>query len=195
MKEILAKGQTCPIPVIWTKNAYDQGERHIRIEVDNAIACENLRRFATHLGGSFDVKDIDGGFAVTLQFGDAVECPACELMEMPAVGSHAVFCTKEVLGTGDDQLGANLMAMFFYTLAESDTPPKTICLMNGGVRLATENDQVKAHLQTLLDRGVEVLVCGTCLNFFGLENPVGQVSNMYEIVSKLEQAAKVITVS
>ncbi|WP_409968240.1 sulfurtransferase-like selenium metabolism protein YedF [Bengtsoniella intestinalis] len=193
MKEIFAKGQTCPIPVIWTKNAYDQGERHIRTEVDNAIACENLRRFATHLGGHYDVETIQGGFAVTLQFGDAVACPACELMELPTTGTHGVFCTKEVLGSGDDQLGANLMAMFFYTLAASDNPPAAICLMNGGVWLATENDQVKAHLQTLLDRGVEVLVCGTCLNFFGLENPVGQVSNMYEIVSKLEGCSKVMS--
>ena len=67
--------------------------------------------------------------------------------------------------------------------------------MNDGVKLPTLDDQVAAHVQTLIGRGVEVLVCGTCLSFYGLTDRLqaGTVSNMFDIVSRMQAAAKVIT--
>ena len=67
--------------------------------------------------------------------------------------------------------------------------------MNDGVKLPTLDDQVAAHVQTLIGRGVEVLVCGTCLSFYGLTDQlqVGTVSNMYDIVTRMQRAAKVVS--
>ena len=58
------------------------------------------------------------------------------------------------------------------------------------------DEQVTEHLKTLVEKGVEVLVCGTCLNFYGIADQLGAgtVSNMYDIVTRMQEAAKVISV-
>ena len=69
--------------------------------------------------------------------------------------------------------------------------------MNSGVRLPTsDNDDIITSIKVLTEKGTEVIVCGTCLNYYGLTEKlkVGTVSNMYEIVEKMKKAAKVITV-
>ena len=44
--------------------------------------------------------------------------------------------------------------------------------------------------------GVEVLVCGTCLDYFGLKDKVavGTVSNMYEILDSMLMASDSMTI-
>ena len=85
--------------------------------------------------------------------------------------------------------------MFFYTLAESDDIPKYILFMNDGVKVPTLNEQAIEHLKELQKLGVNILVCGTCLSFYGLDNKlsVGAVSNMYEIISAMKEVEKVIS--
>ncbi len=87
------------------------------------------------------------------------------------------------------------MRMFFYTLTQGDELPGTILFMNAGVKLPTLDAQVAEHLNALQERGVKVLVCGTCLNFYGLADQLkaGTVSNMYDIVSCMARSAKVVT--
>lgn len=74
----------------------------------------------------------------------------------------------DIIGSGDRELGGNLMRMFFYTLAQSEDLPRSILFMNDGVKLPVGDSQVVEHLNALQAKGVEVLVCGTCLNFYGL---------------------------
>ena len=87
------------------------------------------------------------------------------------------------------------MKMFFYTLSQSDDLPEAVLFMNGGVKLPTLNDQVDGHLCELAGKGVDVLVCGTCLNFYGIADKlqVGTVSNMYDIVERMKRAGKVVS--
>ena len=51
-----------------------------------------------------------------------------------------------------------------------------------------------AALKNMEAQGVEILTCGTCLNFYGLSEQlaVGSVTNMYAIVEKLAGAGKVV---
>lgn len=67
--------------------------------------------------------------------------------------------------------------------------------MNAGVKLPAGDEQVVEHLKVLMEKGVEVLVCGTCLNFYGIADRLGAgtVSNMYDILSQMQAASKVIT--
>ena len=83
----------------------------------------------------------------------------------------------------------------FYTLAESNDAPRYILFMNSGVKLPVENDQVVEHLKALQEKGSEILVCGTCLKFFGIADnlKIGTVSNMYDISERMHLADKVIT--
>ena len=66
--------------------------------------------------------------------------------------------------------------------------------MNGGVKVPTLNSQASEHLKVLQDKGEELLVCGACLNFYGLEEKleVGKISNMYDITNSMKEASKVI---
>ena len=195
-KHIDARGLACPQPVILAKKAITGGETAFTVQVDNSAAVENLKRLADSQGYTAAVSGADGGF--TLAFaatGAPAAAPEVCPVSAPANGDWAVFVGRDIIGSGDRELGTNLMRMFFYTLTQGDDLPAALLFMNDGVKLPTLDGQVADHLKTLMDRGVEVLVCGTCLNFYGLSEQlkVGTVSNMYDIVTKMETCGKVIT--
>ena len=192
-----AKGKACPMPVMMAKEAITAGESEFTVLVDNTTAVGNLQRLAKNQG--FDATVTEGAGVYSLAFvknGNA-PAPAAEAAAPAACGAgYTVFVGRDIIGSGDRELGTNLMRMFFYTLAQSDDLPRSVLFMNAGVKLPTEDEQVIEHLKTLVEKGVEVQVCGTCLNFYGLSDKlaVGAVSNMYDIVSQMQAAAKVITV-
>ena len=195
--EIDAMGKACPMPVVLAKQALDGGENDVTVVVDNQIAVENLTRLAESQGMTAVSAPREGGFAVRIT-GQRRAAPAPEPVACcpTAPGGATVFIGKDFIGDGSRELGENLMKMFLYTLAQSDTPPACLLFMNGGVKLPAGDEQVEEHLKVLADKGVEIHVCGTCLNFYGITDKlaVGTVSNMYDIVSKMQEAAKVITV-
>ena len=95
------------------------------------------------------------------------------------------------MGEGDPELGSSLMEMALFTLSKQETPPKALVFMNGGVRIPCRAGQCAEALQSLEEKGVQILVCGTCLNFYGLTDRIlaGTVSNMYEILACLQSGA------
>lgn len=197
MYRIDAKGKACPLPVVLAKKALDAGERDVMVLVDNAVAVENLRRLAAANGCAVRAEEQEGGFAVFLTGGDAAACActACETVPAPANESLALFVGREGIGSGNAALGRNLMRMFFLTLAEGDTVPASILFMNGGVQLPVEDEQIIESLAALAARGAEILVCGTCLNAYGMTERlrIGTISNMYEIQGRLLRAGRVIS--
>jgi selenium metabolism protein YedF len=98
------------------------------------------------------------------------------------------------MGTGNDDLGAVLIKGFIYALTQQDTLPQTILCYNGGAKLTCEGSPALEDLKSMEAQGVEILTCGTCLDYYGLKEKlqVGSVTNMYVIVEKLEAASKVI---
>ena len=194
MKHIEAKGLACPQPVILAKKAIADGETAFTISVDNAAAVENLTRLADSQGYTAATTGADGGFTLTLT-GSGASVPAAEVPAAPAAGPWAVFVGRDIIGAGDRELGTSLMRMFFYTLTQSEDLPGAILFMNDGVRLPALDEQVAEHLNTLQGRGVDVLVCGTCLNFYHLADGLktGTVSNMLDIVTRMQTASKVIS--
>lgn len=190
IKHIDAKGKDCPIPVVMAKEAIAEGKATFTIEVDNQTAVQNLRRLAA--SQCFSVTEQAQSGAFLLRFAKEDGVPAATPVP---TGNYAVFVGRDIIGSGDRELGTNLMRMFFYTLAGSQDLPRSILFMNDGVKLAAVDEQVADHLSALAAKGVDVLVCGTCLNFYGLSDAlkVGTVSNMYDILSSMQAAPKVIT--
>ena len=192
-----AKGKPCPTPVILAKQAMAEGHDPFTVLVDNPTAVENLKRLAGNQGFTAAVREADGVYAVDFAKGEG--CTACEAAvssPLPAAGGDwAVFVGRDIIGDGDRELGANLMRMFFYTLAQGEDKPGAVLFMNAGVKLPTLDEQVVEHLKALHEAGVEILVCGTCLNFYSLAEQlkVGTVSNIYDIVTRMQKAGKVIT--
>lgn len=197
-KLVDALGKACPMPVVMTKKEMDNGEETIVTKVDNKIAVENLKKLADSAGYSVAVKEEDGIYQVAF----SKECEECnaileELEQAKQVPNtnYVVFIGKEYIGEGSEELGKNLMRMFLYTLAESEELPTHIMFMNGGVKLPSQDEQAVEHLKALKNKGVDILVCGTCLNYYDLAKDlkIGSVSNMYEITDKMKHAGKVIS--
>ena len=98
------------------------------------------------------------------------------------------------MGHGNDELGKILMKGFIYALSQLEELPKTILFYNGGATITTEGSASIEDLKSMEAQGVEILTCGTCLDYYGLKDKlcVGSVTNMYTIVEKLSQADKII---
>lgn len=192
MITVNAMGLPCPQPVILAKKQIDGGCGEFVIAVDNEIAVKNLQKLADSQNYTASVQTTEGGFHVTF-CGEGHEASATEEKKLPA--NWALFVNKDSIGTNEGDLGPSLITMFFYTLAESNDPPRYVLFMNEGVKLPAENEQIADHLKTLQEKGTEVLVCGTCLKFYGIADKLmtGEVSNMYDISERMHLADKVIT--
>lgn len=202
-KIINAKGKNCPMPVIMAKKEIDGGNKSFLVEVDNKIAVQNLQKLANSQGLVSTIVELNDVFRVYFskdsdKVSGAEECNEVlgKLKENKNdLDIWSVFIGKEIIGSGNEELGKSLIKMYFYTISESDNLPKSILFMNDGVKVPTLNDQAIEHLMDLEKKGVEILVCGACLNFYGLEEKlkVGKVSNMYDITNCMNEASKVIT--
>ena len=197
METVNAFGLACPKPLMIAKAKIDEGVRELSVHVDNEIAVKNVSRLAEKYGLNVAVETIEGGWSVNFSEGEgniaataapaSTVAPACT----PAGCGYAVF-----IGKGDPQLGYNLMKMAIYTLSESEDVPASVLFMNSGVKLvAGDEQQIIDSVNKLIEKGTEVLVCGTCLDFYGLKEQlkVGEVSNMYDILGRMQEAAKTIT--
>jgi selenium metabolism protein YedF len=201
MSEIInAKGLACPQPVILTKKALEKNEE-VTVIVDNKTAVENITRLASNDGCSIDVNgEADGLFKIHL-----VKKPGHPSISTASpndlfnansnVGGPTVFViASDTMGRGDDKLGAILMKAFIHTATELETVPEVMILYNTGVKLAGEGSDVLDDLEILEGKGVKILVCGTCVNYFELTGKVaaGTVSNMYDIAETLSRAGRIV---
>ena len=83
---------------------------------------------------------------------------------------------------------------FLFALTQQEKLPSTILFYNGGASVTCEGSASLDDLRALANLGVEILTCGTCLNYYGLSDKlqVGEVTNMYVIAEKQMQADLVI---
>jgi len=105
-----------------------------------------------------------------------------------------VYIDGETMGRGDEELGKILMRAFLKTLADLETSPWRVILINAGVKLAAKESEVIEMLREIEKSGVEILSCGTCLDFYGLKERigVGRISNMFEILTSFNESTNVI---
>jgi selenium metabolism protein YedF len=202
METLDLRNLDCPQPVLRTKEAVEGNPNTtFTVLVSQAIQCENVARMARSLGASVETQELDGGeHQLTIATAEAPAEPVTEpeLEPCPTDASAArpvIFIRNDVLGHGDPQLGRILMKAFLKTLPSAEPLPAKLIFINAGVHLTTEGSEEIEPLRELADRGVEIVSCGTCLDFYGKADQVevGIVGNMYDIVESLARAAKVIT--
>ena len=200
-KIIDCRGMACPLPVVNAKKASEELSAGdvLTVLVDNEIAVQNLTRFAEHKGFSVSAdKKGDKEYAVMMHISGAAaeeakdEEVAC-VMDSRRKGMLVVL-SANVMGTGDAKLGTSLMKAFVFALTKQDQLPDTILCYNTGAYLTCEGADTLEDLKLLESEGVTVLTCGTCLDFYGLKEKlaVGGVTNMYDIVERMENAAQII---
>lgn len=192
MKKIDAKGLACPKPVILTKNALDDMEEgKVSTTVDNEVARENLKKLANSLNMECKVEDIsDEEFIVTIEKKKTLN------KEEEKEERYTLAFSSDKMGKGDDELGDILVKSFIYTVTETKPLPNTILFYNGGVKLTVKGSPVLEDIKKLEKEGVEIISCGTCLDFFKLKEKlgVGTISNMYTIYENLSQADKTLVI-
>lgn len=194
MKEIDCRGMACPQPVVTTKQALEQlKESDLIIVVDNPSSSENVERFAQSQGCLVKTEKKGQDFYVHIQKakGGSKEKMAEEVDKVKKV---VVYINSDLLGGGDEALGSFLMKAFLKTLLDLEKKPDRLILINSGVRLASEDSQVLETLKTLTENGVEIVSCGTCLDFYKLREKmvVGRISNMYDIIQSMVEADRLI---
>lgn len=109
----------------------------------------------------------------------------------------AIMIATDVMGTGSEELGRNLMKSYFYSLTEADVKPETMMFLNKGVYLTTEGSPVLELIRKMEEEGVEILSCGACLDFYKLKDKLaaGTVTNMYSNVEIMHEADNTIVIS
>jgi selenium metabolism protein YedF len=198
IKTLDCRGLACPNPVIKTKELIDRGEvRQLTVLVDNPAAQENVSRFMQRAGFAVQVEEEQGTFTI---HGTRAAAGPCQIMVPEAGEAPAkilVLIGADRLGRGDDLLGAKLIGNFIATLKEMGPELWCLVLVNAGVKLAVAGSEVLAGLKVLEQAGVRLLVCGTCLNHFQLleAKQVGETTNMLDIVTAMQVADKVITLT
>lgn len=203
MIKVNAIGDTCPIPVVKTKNAIKElgGAGVVEVLVDNEIAIQNLGKMAKQKGYEFKSEKLGAAeFKVTVTVGESAEQQNVEDIEevcavVPVKKKNVVVAINSAkMGVGHDELGGVLIKGFIFALTQMDELPSAILFYNGGATLTTEGSTSLEDLKNLEAQGVEILTCGTCLNYYGLGDKlrVGEVTNMYSIVEKLTTADLVV---
>lgn len=197
--ELDCRGQACPHPVLKTKEIVDQGDvLQVTVLVDNDAARQNVSRFLERSGYEVQVAARGADLAVTGTRGQQSSAmPPEDTWEQTAARKILVLVGTDRLGTGDDDLGRKLIASFIGTLKEMGRELWCLVLLNAGVKLAVADSEMLTSIQELEKEGVMVLVCGTCLTHFQLleQKQVGETTNMLDIVTAMQLADHVITLT
>lgn len=198
MKTIDTRGLLCPAPLIHTKKAIKeaQGGEILEVLLDNETACQNVSSYLKELGINTDVvlnENIQHiRFTVPDQVDETVNAES--FCKTPANNNYVVVLKSELMGEGDPQLGTLLMRAFINSLKETDQLPSSIILYNSGVKLAIDGSDTAASLAEMENKGVTIICCGTCVDFYELKPviKIGTISNMFRITQLTSEAGHVV---
>lgn len=202
-----ARGDQCPIPLIKAKKALKtlKAGDCLTVVVDNEISMQNLLKMAEQLKikakGTRQDTDYQTEFFYGGELFNEADSGEEERCDMPVKGPEALSQKKTVvviasdkMGSGKEELGSILMKGFLYALAGLEELPSTLLFYNSGVRLTCSPAETIGDLKELEARGVEILSCGTCLDYYQLKDSLaaGSITNMYTIVERQIEADRII---
>jgi selenium metabolism protein YedF len=195
-KQVDCRGLSCPQPVLETKRALQSATSPFVVLVDNEGSLTNVTRYAESQGASVSVETQGAVHRLVIVPGHndpAAEAPPI-VCDSAAARNLVVYVSSEGMGRGSDELGATLMAAFLDTLSQFKDELTHLIFVNAGAKLTVEGSPVLGQIRQLEEMGIEVLVCGTCLNFYGIADKlvVGSVSNMFAIIETLSMAGRII---
>jgi len=193
-EQINAMGKPCPQPVILAKKALDaMGAGAVEIQVDNETSVANLVKFAENMGAKAEHRKEGGAYFVTIEKEAEQKTPAEEEIQCQPLTFggpvRGVGIGSSRMGHGSDELGDILMKSLLFTISQTEPLPEAVLFFNGGVHLTTEGSPVIDDLKQMAEQGVQIISCGTCLDYFGIKDKllVGEVSNMYTIYETLRE--------
>jgi selenium metabolism protein YedF len=189
MNELDVRGMACPMPVVAVKRALESQQGMLRVLLDDGAPRENVKRFAQGRGYQVLEQPVEGGFALVISGEAKTQAPASQ-----GTGASIMLIGSDRLGDGPEDLGRLLMRNFIMTLLELSELPDRMLFVNTGVLLTAAGSEVVEALEALGNRGVEVLSCGICLDYFKKKEflVAGGVTNMLTIAESLLKARLVV---
>ncbi len=195
MRKIVdTRGMTCPQPVILIRQALnDKDVNEVITIVDSQSALGNVSKLASSMKLEANIDEKGGQFFISILKDESLQDHLNIAQSNNA--NVAILITSNVLGQGNDTLGSILMKSFMYTLTQMEGAFNVLIFMNSGVLLTTEGSEVLDYIKALEERQIEVLSCGTCLDYYHLSDKLraGSVSNMFTITERLIEAQRLIT--
>jgi selenium metabolism protein YedF len=199
MQTVDGKGLLCPQPLILTRKALKNclpGET-LQIEIDNKTAFQNILTYLNDQALSPEGTESDGIFHITV-VNEKIE--SSEVAEPGNINpgicssSYVVVVSSDKMGEGDPELGAILMKAFLNSLIEQPILPTHLIFYNSGVMLPTIDSGVTGSLKALDESGVDIMICGTCVDFYEVKTllTVGRISNMFTITETMVKAGHII---
>ena len=210
-KKIDNRGLPCPQPVLNTKKALDELARQgvedyvLTAIVDNDAAKENVARFAASTGSNVTTEQKGDAYYITIQKSAGggsseaedklKEIESCSCSGKISSETTIFLFKSSTLGEGSEELGNILMRSFIFTIKETGSLPAKMLFLNSGVYLTVHGSPVLEELQELEKMGVEIYSCGTCLDYYQLNDKleVGSITNMYDTMEEIHSATKCIT--
>ncbi len=200
LKQVIdARGLNCPTPLILTKKELlkiKEGEQ-IRVIVDNAAARNNIERFVSDNHASAECRVENGVFTLTITRikgrKKVISREQDEYKLFPPRGKHIFVFKNDRIA--DDELGDMLIKGFFETMKELDLLPDKIIFYHKAINLVLEGSPCLENIRHLESLGVEMLVCGNCIEYYKVKEKIGAgtISNAYEILTALSNAHHIIT--
>ncbi len=197
-QKVDGKGLLCPQPLILTRKALKKSEtgESLVIECDNRTAYQNIITYLEDQALSPAGTEMNGLFRIEVINEPTLKDEAVQITTGVGVKSSAyvVVVSSDRMGEGDPQLGAILMKGFLNALNEQTVLPTHLVFYNAGAKMATKDSGVYSSLQLLEESGVQILVCGTCADFYGIKEQlgVGKISNMFTITETMAKAGHVV---
>ena len=191
MKIIDCRNMACPLPVVTVKRALEEAAgESVKVLLDDGPPRENVVRFAVNRGFQVEEAATEGGYALIIS-GRPTETLA---MQTEQRGERVILIGSDRLGDGPEELGRLLMKNLIITLLDVAETPDRMLFVNTGIFLTTEGSEAIEALEKLGNRGVKILSCGVCLDFFNRREMLraGSVTNMFTIAESMLRAGSVV---
>lgn len=200
MTEIVvdARGQLCPKPLILTKQALKDnivGTQFV-VLVDNETSCQNVERFLRDNGMTPHIGADGSEFILRFtKHAPELAAPDAAAYCVPARSGddYVVVLSSDLVGS-DEALGRVLMQSLLATLKAIEPMPTHLVLYSRGVLLAMEGAATLPDLQAIAARGVDIRLCGTCVDHYDMKQAVrvGTIANMLVLMELQLKAGKVL---
>jgi selenium metabolism protein YedF len=176
------RGMACPMPVVTAEKRYKEaieGETYT-VVVNDETSAENITRAVKQWGGEFVQERKGQDYLISITKGKELDMPK-------AMIARVILISSDTVGRGDDELGRVLMRALMASLVQSQVYPSHMIFLNAGVKLTTEGSPLLEQIRQLEAEGVQVLSCGTCLDFYLIKDKlqVGKVTNFMEVTTLL----------
>lgn len=199
-KTIDARGQTSVNQLVLAQNVLKtlSVDDKLNVVVDDIASAQNLEMMADEMNLPSQKIQQGTDYVVSLFVKKSFFVPQQDEIKkaepLKLKNSFIVLIDSNLMGNGDEKLGAVLMKSFIYTLATLEEMPTKIVLYNSGVKLAVEGSEVLADLKRLQNGGAEIFVSSTSLEYYGLKDKLatGKPAGMADIVQIQLKAEKIL---